>query len=91
MLSYKVIESQEGSLFIVTSNKDNLYGLDFFTKDIEEQDFDNDFLQENIVELAIAKFSKNESVQIRRVVEACHKIFLDVIKGRFLIKLFTCQ
>ena len=83
MLSYTVQESQNGSLFVVTSAKDNLYALPFQKKDVEEQDFHSDFLQDNIIEVAIAKLTKNASTCIRYVCESCHAIFLKCIRGTY--------
>lgn len=83
MIKYDLKESQNGSLFVVTSKKGNLYGLSFEKKDIEVQDFDDDFLQENMLEVLMVKFTTNESTQIKYVVETCHEIFYEVVNGKF--------
>lgn len=87
MLRYNLIEGHNGSLFVITSAKDNLYGLNFTQKDIEELDFDDEFLQDKVLELDIVKLSKNKSQCIKKVVESCHKIFLDVITGKYSDKI----
>lgn len=83
MIKYQLKESQDGSLFIVTSKKENIYGLHFQSKDIEVRDFDDDFLQDKMVELFIAKFTGNDATHIKYVVETCCEIFLEVINGKF--------
>lgn len=93
MIKYDLKESQNGSLFVVTSMKGNLYGLSFEKKDIEVQDFDDDFLQENMLEVLMVKFTKNDSTHIKYVVETCHEIFCEVIKGKFKDKIvfLSCE
>lgn len=61
-------ESPKSSHFLLTSGLENLYILEFSCKDIEEMHYNNDFLQDNIVEMSIAKVSYNDEHCLKRVV-----------------------
>jgi hypothetical protein len=61
-------ESPKSSHFLLTSGLENLYILEFSTKDIEDMHYDNDFLQDNIVEMSIAKVSYNDEHCLKRVI-----------------------
>jgi len=68
-------ESQESSRFVLYGSKDSIYMLCFDNKDVEEINFNDDFLQDNIIEMNIVKVTKNK--------EACCKDIAATIKTIF--------
>lgn len=87
MLKYILRESHDGSLFVITSLKENLFGLHFQKKDIEVRDFDDDYLQDRMVEVALVKFSIEKSHCIKSVIETCQGIFNQLISGNLKDKI----
>lgn len=67
-------ESPKSSHFFLNTSLENLFILEFQQRDVEEVHYDDDFLQENVVEMSIAKVSFNE--------EYCIKTLLPSIKAR---------
>lgn len=59
MLNYTIYESSTSSRFIITTPAENISILAFNYLENEEMYFNNDFLQENVVEMVVAKVTKN--------------------------------
>ena len=60
MLNYTIHESSTSSRFIITTPSTNISILAFNRLDNEEMYFNNEFLQQNVVEMVVAKVTKNQ-------------------------------
>jgi len=59
MLKYSLNESENGSHFFINTQLESMYMLSFQKLDAEQDiDFDNDFLQENMMQMTIALLSE---------------------------------
>lgn len=79
MLKYDSNESPKSSHFFIRTQKESLYILTFNKKDAEDQDFRDEFLQENVVEMQIAKVTLQNEAFCKGLAITTKHIFENIL------------
>ncbi len=80
MLHYKEHDgSTSYSRFFIYTKTGSIYYLSFEKKEEEELSFDDSFLQENVFEMTIVKYSRNNESGSLELVETIKHIFDDIL------------
>ncbi|MEM6719294.1 MAG: hypothetical protein AAF611_08280 [Bacteroidota bacterium] len=79
MLKYKSNESKTSSHFFITTDAESIHLLNFSTIEEETMLFDNDYLQENVVEMQIARVSGEREIFCKSLSNTIKTIFDNLL------------